>query len=259
MAFSSTLKAVLPGGIRRRLRRLRTISKYESLYEALARQLPPTRSIGTGDYEIMGRVELGLLLMEGLRPDRTLVDFGCGTGRLAAQVIPQFQDGGRYIGIDISETMLAHARELVGKKSPSAYSRVEFLHQTTPIFPLPDKSVDMICAFSVFTHMEHEDTFRYLRDARRIIKDHGRFLYSCLPMDLAASREIFAGQAAIDPDNRWRYVRNITTTQEFMSTVARMAGWDTVRWYRGDEANIRLPDSSQMQELGQSACVLVPA
>ena len=109
------------------------------------------------------------------------------------------------------------------------------------------------------SHMEHEDTFLYLQDGRRIIKDHGKFIYSCLPMDLAVSREIFAAQAALDPVNRWSSVRNITTTQEFMSTVAHMAGWDTVRWYRGDEANIRLPDSSQMQAWGQSSCVLIPA
>ena len=67
----------------------------------------PHLSIGNGDYELIGRIELGLLLMEGLRPDSTLVDFGCGTGRLAVHVIPRLQRGGRYIGIDISETMLA--------------------------------------------------------------------------------------------------------------------------------------------------------
>ena len=134
-----------------------------------------------------------MLQMEGLKPDSTLVDFGCGTGRLAVHVIPWLQNGGRYIGIDISETMLAHAKELVGKKSTMACSWVEFPHQTTPVFPLPDKSIDLICAFSVFTHMEHENTFLYLRDGRRIIKDHGKFIYSCWPMDLAHSREFFCG------------------------------------------------------------------
>jgi SAM-dependent methyltransferase len=259
MAISSGLKTMLPQGLRRRLYRQRTTNKYETLYEALAKQLPPNASIGAGDFELIGRTELGLLQMEGLKPDSTLVDFGCGTGRLAVHVIPRLQEGGRYIGIDISETMLAHARALVGEKAPLASCGVDFLHQTTPVFPLPNKSVDMICAFSVFTHMEHEDTFLYLRDGRRIIKDHGRFIFSCLPMDLALSREFFAAQAAVAPVSRWSSVRNVTTTQEFMTTLARMAGWDTVRWYRGDEPNIRLPDSSQMQGLGQSSCVIVPA
>ncbi|MGO9596811.1 MAG: class I SAM-dependent methyltransferase [Isosphaeraceae bacterium] len=259
MAISSSLKTMLPQGLRRRLYSQRTASNYESLYEAHAKHFPPKVSIGAGDFELIGRVELGLLEMEGLKPDSTLVDFGCGTGRLAVHAIPRLREGGRYIGIDISETMLAHARGLVGEKAPLPSCRVDFLHQTTPVFPLPDKSVDMICAFSVFTHIEHEDTFLYLRDGRRIIKDHGRFIFSCLPMDLALSREIFSGQAAIDPVSRWNSVRNVTTTQEFMTTLARMAGWDMLRWYRGDEPNIRLPDSSQMQGLGQSSCVIIPA
>jgi ubiquinone/menaquinone biosynthesis C-methylase UbiE len=91
--------------------------------------------------------------MEGLKPGDTLVDLGCGTGRLAVHAIPWLGEGGRYIGIDISKTMLAQARRLIDQRIPSPSCSVEFLHQTTPHFPLLNKSVDMVCAFSVFTHM----------------------------------------------------------------------------------------------------------
>jgi ubiquinone/menaquinone biosynthesis C-methylase UbiE len=232
---------------------------YEHLYEVLARKLPPTSCIGGGDFELIGRIELGVLLMEGLKSGDTVVDLGCGTGRLAVQVIPRLEGAGRYIGIDISKTMLAHARVLVGQRILSPSCSVEFVHQRTPNFALPDKSVGMVCAFSVFTHMEHEDTYRYLRDARRIIKDGGRFVYSCLPMDLASSRAAFEWQASMDSVERWAEVRNVSTSRELMDTIARMAGWEPLRWYPGDESCIRLPDSSEMRALGQSVCVLVPA
>jgi len=257
MAVYSTLKEMLPAGVRRRLRRLRSTRSYEALYEAHARFTPPHQSVGRGDYEHTGRIELGVLLMEGLKPGDTLVDLGCGTGRLAVHVIPLLARG-RYIGIDISKTMLAHARVLLGERVPSPSCSVELLQQTTPDFSLSDKSVDMVCAFSVFTHMEHEDNYRYLQGVRRIIKDGGRFIYSCLPMDLDAAREIFKQQASLDAVERWGGVRNVTTSRDFMDTLARMAGWEPVRWYSGNEHCIRLPGSTETQPLGQSVCVLVP-
>ncbi len=232
---------------------------YEALYETVARRLPPTVCIGVGDYEEAGLIMLGVLLMEGLKPDVTLVDLGCGTGRLAVQAIPWLKTGGRYIGIDISKTMLAHARKLIDEKVPSPLCSIELLHQTTPSFSLPDKTVDMVCAFSVFTHMEHEDSFRYLQGARRIIKDNGRFIYSCLTMDLPLSRENFLQQAGLDVVERWADIRNVTTSRELMATIAGMAGWETVRWYHGDQLNIQLPNSSEFRALGQSICVLAPA
>jgi ubiquinone/menaquinone biosynthesis C-methylase UbiE len=208
---------------------------------------------------LIGRISLGVLVMEGLKPGDTLVDLGCGTGRLAVHAIPWLGEGGRYIGIDISKTMLSHARALIDQRIPSPLCSVEFLHQTTPTFPLPDKSVDMVCAFSVFTHMEHEDSYRYLRGARRIVKDGGRFIYSCIPMELAFSRTVFEWQASMDSIDRWAEVRNVTTSRELMDAIARMSGWEPVRWYPGDEPRIRLVDSSDLQASGQSVCALVTA
>jgi 2-polyprenyl-3-methyl-5-hydroxy-6-metoxy-1,4-benzoquinol methylase len=235
-----------------------SIMDYEALYEAHARTLPPDQSIGGGDYVLIGRIQLGSLLMAGLRPGDTLLDFGCGTGRLAVHAIPWLQ-GGRYIGIDISETMLAHARVLIDEKVPSPPCSIEFVHQTTPEFSLPDKSVDMICAFSVFTHMEHEDTYRYLRAARRIIKDEGRFMYSCLPMEQANVHHIFLHEASLDVQARWSKVRNVTTSRGLMVSVARMAGWEPICWYSGEGHSIRLPDAPEMKQPGQAFCVLAPA
>jgi cyclopropane fatty-acyl-phospholipid synthase-like methyltransferase len=124
------------------------------------------------------------------------------------------------------------------------------------VFELPDASVDVMCAFSVFTHMEHEDTYRYLVSARRVVRPGGRFLFSCLPMSLAAARTIFLESAARDLAARWASVRNVTTTVEMMETLATLAGWTVRRWYAGDAREIETPGEAGPQALGQSTCVL---
>jgi SAM-dependent methyltransferase len=228
---------------------------YERLYETHAQGDVSDEAVGGGDFETIGRVELDLLLMEGLKPTDTLVDFGCGTGRLAVQAIPMLS-GGSYIGIDISDTFLSRANTRIQEAVPAPPCRVRWMKQTTPTFPLGDQSADMICAFSVFTHMEHEDSYRYLKDARRVIRPSGCFIFSCLPMNLADAKQVFVEQANEDIRERWSGVRNVTTSVDLMEEIARLAGWRPARWYAGDENNIGSPGKDK-RALGQSSCVLV--
>src|SRR5262249_53008917 len=160
---------------------------------------------------LLGRVELGVLLLEGLRPTDTVVDLGCGTGRLAVQLVPRL-DGGQYIGIDVAWTMLERAAQRVVGTVPKPPCRVTWLHHRAPPLPLAPGSVDVLCAFSVFTHMEHEDTYRYLQDAARFVKPDGRIVFSCLTMDLAQARRVFVRSAGEDVCARWMKVRHVTTS-----------------------------------------------
>ena len=190
-----------------------------------------------------------------MQPTNTVVDFGCGTGRLAVHLIPHLK-GGRYIGIDVSKTMLEHSGLLTKKVTAGSSCQVSWQHQVAPKFALPDASVDLVCAFSVFTHVEHEDAFRYLCDAARIVRPGGKFVLSCLPLSLAVSRAFFLEMAKMDLAERWAGVRNVVTTEEMMNTIASLAQWKIVRWYRGDEPNVPVGDPAVMRALGQSTCIL---
>lgn len=261
-ALTAGAVRVLPRRVRAELQRALSTQDaaasgnlYERLYDAQGRVMAPGASIGAGDFDLIGRKELGLLRMEELRPTDTLVDLGCGTGRLAVHLIPTLV-GGHYVGIDIAPSMLDHARALIEARHPSPPCRVSWQQQRSEVFALPDASVDMMCAFSVFTHMEHEDTYRYLVSARRVVRPGGRFLFSCLPMSLAAALNIFLESAARDLAARWASVRNVTTTVEMMETLAALAGWTVRRWYEGDAREIETPGETVRHALGQSTCVL---
>lgn len=216
---------------------------YEALYESHATAHADETVVG-GLH--LGPVELEILVDQGLRPNHTLVDLGCGIGRLACEVAG-WMDGGEYIGTDVSDTMLARAATRLAELGATPGCTVRWLKQQGTTFDLPDGSADMISAFSVFTHIEHEDTYNFLRDGRRVIRPDGRFVFSCLPMDLLPSRYIFEASARLSFSERWGRVRNVTTSMDLMDSISRMAGWETERW---------IPTTTDY--FGQTICVLRP-
>lgn len=227
---------------------------YEQLYQIHSLASSDSDAVGRGSWDTIGLLELALLQRAGLQQTSTLVDFGCGTGRLAVHAVPALPQG-HYIGIDVSQEMLRRLDTRL-QNLPASTCRVSLMHQPLDTFPIPDHTVDVVCAFSVFTHMEHEDTFRYLRDARRIVRRGGRFVFSCLAMDSALGRNVFLESASKNVQARWATVRSISTSREMMQEIAQLAGWSLVDWYRGDEKNVPLAGHDTPLAFGQSVGVL---
>jgi ubiquinone/menaquinone biosynthesis C-methylase UbiE len=71
-------------------------------------------------------VATGDLIMEAMRPTRddVLLDFGCGIGRLAKELIGR--TGCRIVGVDISDAMRRYATEYVASDRFSVLSSEEF-------------------------------------------------------------------------------------------------------------------------------------
>lgn len=225
---------------------------YENLYESLAQSLPPENSIGGGDFQEIGKILLSVLIDSGLKPSHSLFDLGCGTGRLSIQAL-EYLENAKYYGSDISVTMLNHAKNLTSHlgKNPT------FIHQTEPNFTsLP--IFEFICAFSVFTHMEPEDTFNYLKSALAISNKNTKFVLSVIPLESKLGVNIFTNAASLTLKERWQGVRNIATTLDFFEEIAKLAGWKIVATYDGETKSIPLKDSKSFGQLGQTVIVLVP-
>jgi cyclopropane fatty-acyl-phospholipid synthase-like methyltransferase len=231
-------------------------SRYGSLYESHA-QSEREDAIGGGDYVTMGEIELDALRVEGLKPSHRLVDFGCGTGRLAGAAIPYLDDG-IFVGIDISPTFLERAEASTSAVQAASGCQVHWAHQDGLDFDLEPASVDFMSAFSVFTHMEHEDTFRYLRAIRPLMAPDGRFVLSCLPLELVDAEQILLAEASMSHDDRWQRVRNVVTSVDLMDALIGLAGWTIVSWRRGDEDLIPSVDG-QARRLGQSIVTIAPS
>ena len=125
-----------------------------------------------GEFETVGVLLREALVFHGLKPTDYLIDVGCGSGRLA-KPLSEIQIG-KYLGIDVVPELVEYARKLV----PRPDWRFEVAAGLT--IPEADQTADMVCFFSVVTHLLHEESFVYLREARRVLKPGGKIVASFL-------------------------------------------------------------------------------
>ncbi len=162
------------------------VEDYERHVEQLMRQhpLPEAMSLAVGgSYEVFSVILAEVLVQNGLSDGMMLVDLGCGSGRAATGVAKRVQID--YLGTDVVGQLLKYAASVC----PKHYRFV--CHQQLSI-PAPDASADMVSAFSLFTHLLHEETFIYLQDAFRILKPGGKVVMSFLEFAEPAHWNVFA-------------------------------------------------------------------
>ncbi len=210
-------------------------------------------SIG-GNFSHFGLFQRALLLQLGLPVDGHLLDVGCGSGRLALALRDLHQL--RYTGIDVVPSLLEYA---AARCDNPAW---RFLEADGFHIPLDDDSVDMAVAFSVFTHLLHEESYAYLAEMRRVLKPGGIIVFSYLEFDVPAHWSVFASNLAHLDD---RIHLNQFIANSMIEAWTRRLRLETVAIHRGDTAYIQLTGTIEADDgqrfsgtvsLGQSLCVL---
>jgi SAM-dependent methyltransferase len=101
----------------------------------------------------------------------TILDFGCGCGRVLRHLTPSLLPTRRIIGADVDAEAIDWVNEnLTGVEGIH-------LHDAAPS-PLPDNSIDIVVSQSVFTHLPEDIQFGWLADLHRITKQGGVVLTS---------------------------------------------------------------------------------
>jgi ubiquinone/menaquinone biosynthesis C-methylase UbiE len=106
-----------------------------------------------------------LLLREGPKdPQCTILDIGCGTGRLLRAVSAYWPEA-QLLGVDPAEQMLSEAR----RHNPNA----TFMLAPVESLPLPDQIADMVLSSISFHHWA--DPQRGVQEVARVLRSGGWF------------------------------------------------------------------------------------
>jgi ubiquinone/menaquinone biosynthesis C-methylase UbiE len=147
-----------------------------------------------GNYETLAPVLAEIVRSNGLEPWHSLVDVGCGSGRLAFGLRDYLL--GDYLGTDVVPKLLEYAAKRCGRPS------WKFRSVDSLTIPAPDRSANMVSFFSVLTHLLHEDCYRYLVEARRVLKPAGKILFSFLEFHVPAHWAVFDAMLEDSPGPR---------------------------------------------------------
>jgi ubiquinone/menaquinone biosynthesis C-methylase UbiE len=120
------------------------------------------------EFEKAGRREAEEVLAPLIRPTDTVLDLGCGIGRVVRYVAPLCSE---IWAVDVSERMLELARQRL-RDVPN----VRFALGGGRSLPeeVPSASVDLVYSLLTLQHVEREHAFMLLRDVRRVLRDGGR-------------------------------------------------------------------------------------
>jgi ubiquinone/menaquinone biosynthesis C-methylase UbiE len=102
---------------------------------------------------------------------RALVEFGCGTGRIAAELLDShLPPGCRYLGLDVSATMAGLAKERVARFGARAEVRQS---DGAPRIDAPDGAFDRFLSTYVFDLLPEDEIRALLAEAHRVLAPGG--------------------------------------------------------------------------------------
>lgn len=124
-----------------------------------------------------------------LTPESTLLDWGCGSGRLAVGIKAEAGSIRSYLGVDVRAEAISWARQHLGDDH-FRFVRIDALNRrynpagrSRGLIPAPDTSIDVVYAYSVLSHMEPAEARHYLHEVSRVLRPAGRALLTAFVED----------------------------------------------------------------------------
>jgi len=209
-----------------------------------------------GEFDAVGYLMLEALLYHGLRETDYLIDVGCGSGRLAKPLSTYLK--GKYLGIDVVPELVDYAQKLA--------ARPEWRFEIASGLKIPeeDQKADVVCFFSVLTHLLHEESFVYLKDAKRVLKPGGKIVASFLDFRMPSHWPSFENN--IKDIGIGAHPMNVFMCPDMFREWAKRLDLDVEMIRDGDEPYIPLREAVTFEDgtvlkdrstFGQSVCVMV--
>jgi len=185
---------LLPASLRLLARRIYflPIDTYEYLTGKRLQGVPPRGNIfiGHGDYLKQGEKFLTYFQeLAGLKPDHSVLDVGCGIGRMAVPLTRFLNEKGSYNGFDIVKSGIDWCNKNISSQYPNfrfqytglynqLYNTSDRADAGNFIFPYADGKFDFVFLTSVFTHMMPKEVEHYFHEISRVMKPGATCLMS---------------------------------------------------------------------------------
>ncbi len=162
-----------------------TLDSIDCLLGRQDEMTPPRRmvaNIGGGDFKSIGREFVPYFIEIGdLKPNDTVLEVGCGVGRMAIALTKYLNAQGRYEGFDIVPDAVGWCTARIGPRHPNFSFKLADVYNknynpkgscsaSEYRFPYDDHVFDFVFLTSVFTHMLPQDMERYLSEISRVLK-----------------------------------------------------------------------------------------
>ena len=164
-----------------------TSNLYESAQTAGLPQGAVRASLGCGNPTALAQ----------LKPGEIVLDLGSGGGIDVLLSAKRVSPGGKAYGLDMTDEMLALARE---NQKKAGVENVEFLKGEIENIPLPESAVDVVISNCVINLSADKD--RVFQEAFRVLRPGGRFAVSDVvvkgevPAEIRRNMELWVGCVA---------------------------------------------------------------
>jgi ubiquinone/menaquinone biosynthesis C-methylase UbiE len=107
------------------------------------------------------------ILLAGLQSNSNFLDIGCGTGWAVRYTASLSKEQGNFVGIDMSEGMIAKAKE-----NATGIKNISFYKASSEELPLESNYFDVVICTMSFHHYLNPE--KALSEAYRVLKQKGR-------------------------------------------------------------------------------------
>lgn len=156
-------------------------------------------------------------------PSDEVLELGCGIGRIGRELAPSCR---HWVGVDISENMIHHARERLEHLENVSFHRLE----RSSLEMLEDNSIDKAYSIAVFCHMDKEDLYLYMQELNRVVRPGGAIFVETWNLAHAIGWRRWAYEPLVwsraDQGQRKDVARNQFCTAEEFELYVNYAGFE---------------------------------